>query len=295
METEYGIVSDLHGNYELLSDIDGFDDVDSIIISGDIVDFGKTKLDMMLSINMLLEYDKDLFFIPGCSEEHFQYKERIEQLTDAFDKVHDMSDDYILSRKDHDLVFLPGSDVDMDYKSYRVVNSKEDISFYEVVPDSLTDYVRRPEKSVLVSHLPPKFVGEDCIDYGEYGEALTDIIGKYKNTDRKRIQSNRYIKEGTIFPTNIANVLKGFGYPVEIKKENQGSDIIRKFIDEVGISKGVCGHFHQNGKKANNSRGEPLKEGKYYTDIFYNPGVGANGQFGIVTIDAEKMKYKQTH
>lgn len=290
MSTKYGIISDLHGNYEHLQETEKFYDVDSIIINGDICVSEKTDLDIMLVMNELVKkFDEDIFVMPGCTEEHPDYSERMDYFSDGFDQFHDMKDGGVLKRDDHELVFVPGTDPEVKSGSYNIsddglLKNSYQSNFTSI--DEIEKGIDNGAKSILISHIPPKFDSDNCIDYHRFGRASVNII---ENNGQLAAD---YILRGEDLNLEQARILKDDDYPVEIIEDNLGSEKLQDFMKRNNISKGICGHYHSNSGLANDSDGELLDEGKFYEDIFCNPCFSKNDELGVVVVDGSKMSYE---
>ncbi|MBT5023287.1 hypothetical protein HON01_10755, partial [Candidatus Woesearchaeota archaeon] len=138
--------------------------------------------------------------------------------------------------------------------------------------EDVRDLVTQPDKTILVSHIPPKFDNVDnCVDFAHFCK----------------------INDGGIAPIFAADYFRAQGATVVEKKENRGNADLRKLIDDVGITKGVHNHFHESGHRANNLRSDSVKQGEFVDDLFYNSGSPDQGQCGIYSVRSDgKVAYK---
>ncbi|MGV8141748.1 MAG: metallophosphoesterase family protein, partial [Candidatus Woesearchaeota archaeon] len=128
-------------------------------------------------------------------------------------------------------------------------------------------------KSIILSHEPPK----------QYNNPATDLAVQAENKSTKQL----------VFGRNTKSYIDSGRYKKRF--ENRGSDIIRKFVDDLNLNFVFSGHIHE-GLGAYSKEGKKIKEEEYSSSMFFNPGPAKNGIYSIITIDETEMKIKyKTH
>lgn len=315
-DTKYGVISDIHGNDDYLESVfDEFEcnDVDELIVNGDIVDryntLNETQDHLAYIIGNIAEKGLRTFVQPGSHETILAYEPVVEHMKEEYSNVFDTKDLEILDKTDHDVLFLPGSDflAGGEYKlgdelptgSYVLKNDKamkyenwqkylqlarEDkvdgsISYKNY--EDLKDIVRDPEKSVVFCHVPRKFEElENGVDMAEFGESKETFTYNGKTIGR-----------GTVFPKQHASKLKGLGYPVELKEENRGNDGLKEVFEKLNLKKAVSGHFHESVHRAHDSQGIYVPEDEYTSELFWNSSCLKDGRAGILSVNDNEVKY----
>jgi len=148
--------------------------------------------------------------------------------------------------------------------------------------EDLRGYVKNPERTVVVCHVPRKFSGlETCVDVAEFGEVTEDFL-----------LNNSNITKGSVFPIQVAVNIAKAGGPVEIKKTNRGNEKLAKLYEELGVTKAVSGHFHESSHRANDRQSNHVEEGQYTKELFWNSGHLDKGYTGILTVRGEEVSYQ---
>jgi hypothetical protein len=236
----------------------------------------------------------------------------MDHLSKKYSNLIDTAKNQKVEQNGHHLVFLPGSDF-LCGGEYQIGNNSnlpsgrylktekglvefDDLGQYLRALQNGTAYgaiqysnmqdlkklVTAPEKTIVVCHVPRKFNGlENCVDMAEFGEVTKDFI-----------LQGELVEKGSVYPLQIASQIAKHGYPVEIKKENRGNADLAKLYDEIGIEKAVSGHFHESSHRANDRKGNPVREGKFVNELFWNSGFLDAGCTGILTVDGEKVRYQ---
>lgn len=281
-----GIVSDLHGNLgnskKIARRLKG--KIDILVIAGDITGNFSPFISGRAVLRSFRDIEVPTFVIPGSHEPVNIY----EDIMTYFLDFHDCTQEHnrVKSVDGYDLLFLPGSNWNSELGGFRIYENKEKLKenidrlpnrnwrFFFI--DELEKYLRNPDKTVLISHIPPKFEGADAIDRAEFIE----VVSKEGYEERYKPGSDELEEQKE-------------GVKVKEKEENVGSEELREFIEESGIKKLVCGHIHEAGGKAQRLDGSPVKEGEYSEEIFYNVGAGTEGKAGILILEGKKAKYSK--
>jgi len=151
-----------------------------------------------------------------------------------------------------------------------------------------------PKKTILICHVPPRFYKKKSIDLAKFGRPKKSFLLKKKDLApdiRRHIKSPRVEKE-SIFPIEKARKLIKKGYPIQIIKKNVGNIYLKKVIKKLKIKKFICGHIHEAGQRANDLKGNLIKQNKWSKELFYNAAPSMRGYSGIFTIKGDKAKYK---
>ncbi len=318
-ETKYGVISDIHGDPNIITKALALlksQSAEKLLVNGDV---GGWQGDLKSSqgytafiLNKIGENGIEAFVQAGSHEPLLVFEPVLEYFSDKFSNIIDVTKKTKIEHNGHNLVFLPGSDYTCGGE-YQIGNEEEiptgkyiktrqglvGISnlgqYVEGLNRKITQgvvhftnmndlkiQVSAPEKTVIVCHVPRKFDNiDEAVDMAEFGEATFDFL----------LQGN-LIKKYSIFPLPIAQKINAAGYPVAIKKENRGNKHLRKLYDEIGITKSVTGHFHESSHRANDRNGMHVAENTYVNELFWNSGHLDQGYTGILTVDGEKVKYQ---
>lgn len=236
----------------------------------------------------------------------------LDYFSERYSNIIDVTKNRKIEQDGHDLVFLPGSDF-LCGGEYQIGNHKQLSSGRYIQTDkglvqfkTLEEYVyaikkgiirgvfeysnigdlrklvTRPEKTILVCHVPRKFNNlETAVDVAEFGEVYEDFA----------IQKD-IVKKGSAYPWIIAKNLVSENYPVKIKKENRGNADLKDLYEELGIIRAVSGHFHESGHRANDLNSNYVKQGNKVRELFWNSGCLDNGQTGILSVKDEEVSYE---
>ncbi len=208
--------------------------------------------------------------------------------------------------KGYDLVTLPGSGSNPPCAGFRFLPSKKiparllsrRLKFFFV--NDLAKYIRKPARTVMICHDPPKGRGTKAIDDAYFGLVKKGFIlnpkdirllGKYAKKHKPRLLELIYEK-GNIIPEPYAGRLAKKKYPVKMINENVGSEALKKILLKKKINYLVCGHIHESGQKAVNSSGKVLKQGEWSSSVWYNASPASAGKGGMLIIDGNKATYK---
>lgn len=309
-KVKYGVISDIHRDPRIIVptiNILKKIGMDKLILNGDIGEAQETLQKSQDYVAVILDAagksGLETFVQPGSHETISAYKPVLDFFTDKYSNLIDAVDSSRSEMKNHDLVFISGSDwvsggefrigkelesgmyiatekepMKMESGEQYEQLAKQEIArgiFYYKNMNDIKDEIDNPEKTIVVCHVPRKFNGlEACVDMAEFGETMRDFSF-----------NNRKIEEGSIFPIQVALKIKNAGAPIQLKRENRGNEDLKKLYDELGITKAVTGHFHESGHRANDSDGNPVKQGEFVNNLFWNSGHLDIGQTGILTVN----------
>lgn len=156
------------------------------------------------------------------------------------------------------------------------------IAFRHFRMDDVKKYVKHPEKTVVVCHVPRRFDNlETAVDYASFGEVTEDFEFDGEMTPK-----------GTIVVASKVLEYARKGYPIVLREENRGNPDLRDLYEQTGVVKAISGHFHESSHRANDRKGEHVKEGEFVNELFWNSGHFDSGAVGILTVDGEKAAYQ---
>ena len=318
MVIRYGVISDIHEDprvvvpaLEVLKD----EGVDKLIVNGDIGgNYGSLEKSQQYTGFLLEQVAKsglESFVQPGSHETLLGYGPVIEHFSDKYSNVVDVTKTPKVEEDGHSLVFLPGSDF-LSGGEYQIGNGKipsgrffkngdslvkfdnldqyvgainqkiVDHAFQYSNMGDLKDLVTVPEKTVVVCHVPRKFDNPDVgVDMAEFGLAMNDFN-----------LNGQDVKKDSVFPLPVAQQIVKTGAPVEIRKENRGNEDLKEIYEEIGVKKAVSAHFHESSHRAHDSSGNSVLEDTFVDDLFWNAGHGDAGRVGVLTVDGEKVSYR---
>ncbi len=294
METKYAILADIHPaavdkrqRYQLTTSIivNAFKAIkeekpNALILNGDILAENPSILFRILkkcagNINTYIQ--------PGSHEVTWDYNKMIQNFSQKYPhSFFDALKNKVIKKPDHTLVFLPGSDWNIEGANYIFTTDqnkrsgiKLDIETYNIIHytnlNDLRDLVEDPENTIVVSHVPRHFDNpETCVDMAYFGEN----------------------PKGNVLPGLYAKIANMRGDNFKIREENRGNRDLEAIFEELGITKAISNHFHESGHRANNLNSKHVNPETWNSELFYNSGCLTMGQLGILTVSDNKVKYK---
>lgn len=342
MVTKYGIIADIHGTDTPLDElIDKMtnEGVDAWILNGDI---GDNKQIMYNTLKKMGETQKPVYVQPGSHETVLDYFDAFDDAKEQYPNIHNILDMDApkLDAKDHNLVFLSGSDYspggqfiqtdcDLDNGIYlnlqelgytrKIKRSQLDIvrkykSAIEFLihiskPKSLENAINKSDNTILFNHIPNKFNKKNSVDYAHFLERyiLSDDNKSYKSAgicsavDKDRL-NELFIKVVEISEHNndeakISEIKESLikektqMFYLE-KKSPEGNKELKKIYKNLGIQKVISNHIHEAGHNAHNWNENPISMDTYSPSLFYNAGCAAEGKASIISVDGNKVAYK---
>ena len=303
-ELKLGIITDLEGNTKNLAKIlkKFKDNIDVLVLSGDIPSSKKNSMKNIL--NKCLKLKIKIILIPGSHENYKMYNPIKNKLI-----IDGTKKSKIIINSFH-FVLVPGSDSLSKGAQYVLLNSKinlkkhlnwrkENITHFittKVYPtyiSKIKKLINNPKKTIIISHIPPKFNRKNSIDVAVFGKPIKNFTIKKQHLKNLNGEVEKVFKKGTIFELEVAKKLVKFGYPVKILEKNVGNKHLKKLIKDKKIKKLICGHIHESGGKANDSKGKIVPQNRFSNEFFYNIGEADKGIAGIVTLKGDKAKYKK--
>ena len=287
-ELTLGILSDFHT--ELTSTKTLIEQImlhnpDAIILNGDLGDPKQGK--KIKQIFKIVSRFKGLIFVqPGSHEDQKSYYEALK----SYPKFIDCTKQQKHTIKGYDLIFLPGSDIGITGAEFKILsrplkNLKKELKFFFL--QDLKKLITDPEKTILIAHIPPRCITPNGIDFAFFGKVKQAFIG-LNEKNMPIIQSEK----GSIFPLSYGLHLKMQGFPIKIVQQNVGNIGLAKLLEEKKITKFICGHIHESGQKAIDTKENLVKEKTWSKELWYNVGAASEGYAGIVKLNKDLMQYK---
>lgn len=326
MTTTYGVISDLHGIdisvvppvIQILKN----EEIDALVLNGDLMG-ERSRLPPQEYLATLLEIagqsGLETYVLRGSHEEVRICEPVIAHFAQKFGNIIDALRHPKVEKKEHHLVFLPGSDwrsggavqqgyaLDDKNKSGiyqikedeiskdRISNSTDDVIDSEISRgqegylcivnmNDLQKLVSDPDRTVVFSHVPRKFNNpETAVDTAEFWETKQPF---------QLLVEGQVCQVGTIFPGPVGYHLARQGAPIQFKRENRGNEVLKRIYEELGISKNITGHFHESAGRAHDLEGIAVEEGLFVPELFYNASCLDRLMAGVVSVTGPKVAYE---
>src|SRR3989344_548003 len=327
-ETKYGIISDIHGNPNVVIptiDILKTKGVDRLLVNGDI---GHLDGDLRESVEnwglrrsvdytsyilaRLGESGIETYVQPGSHEPVAVYDQVMDFFEDKFSNIFNAVSIPFIDGEDHRIVFLPGSDFvsggeyiigDNRLSSGRYVNAGENGSqlvrcagwkqHLQAIAEHGKGFYYSNMNDLRSSVKEPEKTIVICHIPRKFDNLVTCVdMAVFGEATKDFILNDNPVEKGLIFPIETARKVASAGAPVSLKQENRGNEELRKLYNEIGIRKAVSGHFHESSHRANNSNGEHVKQGEYVDGLFWNSGCLDFGHCGILSVRDGKVRYE---
>lgn len=221
MVTKYGILSDFHyasvENAKSLVDKLNDNDIDALVLNGNLIGdkfTDKNRKYLALLLNYIGKLNVETYVLPGGSESVSVFSPVVNYFKGKYPNIISTVDNRVISKKDHKLIFLPGSDLrtgdavmhgyvldDDKFKNtflktgyYSFKNDLESFMYIDIgdLKNEVNNY--DPNRVILFSHIPIRFSNpNNGVDVTEFGEFTKDFI-----------YHSNVIKKGSIIPGSIA-------------------------------------------------------------------------------------------
>ncbi|MBD3259791.1 hypothetical protein GF371_04140 [Candidatus Woesearchaeota archaeon] len=309
-----GVVSDLHGNISAARNFAKYflkHPVDAVVLNGDLSEIGEedSVKDIVLCFKKL---KCPVYVIPGSHESWKQYR-KLKRI-----KKNNIIDCFKMSNRkkkldSYDLVFMPGSDFLSHNADFKMLSGRKELEDAEYIYEryerrtlkfsfieDLFNLVKNPEKTIVVSHVPPLFRKGNAIYVAKFVKIPRKFKIKEKDLEKSDLILNMFLREGpvveksdqSLITLDMAKELRKFKYPAKIYKANRGNKNLAKAIKMLKVTKMICGHFHESGSKGCDSDGKYVSPNKKVKSLFYNSGPGFEGLGGIYFIHDGKVSYR---
>ena len=269
---------------------------------------------------------------PGSHELIPGFAPVLKHFAEKYDNIFVIANISQIENPDHHAVFIPGSDViNGEYKlgdeipTGEYVKLQQGLMPLEIAKERLSkgveifgflsyqnladlrNVVTDGPKTIVFCHSPSRFKNlENAVDLAEFGtvteDFTTDIIyyadGEVqigslflpKKVDR-HVRCKKF-KNGHVIVRAIAEKFVRVGLPVEMVKANVGSKELASIYSELGITKAVSCHIHESAHNATDSEGNPVEEGKFVSELFWNASHADSSKFGILSVENGTVCYK---
>jgi Icc-related predicted phosphoesterase len=294
VETRYGIISDTHENpgivagaVEVLKHLE----VDKLVVNGDV---GTGQDHMVHTLSQVGKSGLETFVQPGSHEKLEDFEPIIASISEEYPNVISAFDMPKVEYNGHALVFLPGSDFlcggqyqllrsdEHESGDYRINNGPVRL----INMNDLRKLVNAPDKTVVVSHVPRRFNnGEDGVDEAYFARARDRSIVPgvvFEKMVREKV--------GDVTEEQLKKVAEQNGY--DLKRENVGNEDMRALFEELGVKKGVSGHIHESVHRASDNNGDPVNEGDFGDELFWNASYLDGLKAGILRVEDGRIAYQ---
>jgi len=297
----YGIISDIHEAspelfFAALGVLRREYEIERLVLNGDIIGDRNREASSSEFLEQILVHagksNIETFVLPGSHESAEEFKDIFSVLSDKYQNIISALDVPIISQRDHEAVFLPGSDWhagDAIGKGF-VFSDREgfmlngDRSFYAVSLEERLGKVKDPEKALVFSHVPPRFCHSNAIDIAHFFEVAEDFFIMYGCYLEK-------MPRGSVIPHEYALELDVDKLPIIEKKENRGSLMLRTLAEKYGIKKFVSGHFHESVGKAHKFNGTPVPCREKTDELFWNASYFDKLKVGLLDVEPGYVSY----
>lgn len=310
-DIKIGTITDLEGNLRALNKILKIflnNNIDLLVLAGDIPSQKKNSLLKILKLSLKLKIY--IFIIPGSHESFDDYDKPIKELNNKL--IIDGAKRSKVSFRNYEFIFLPGSDYLASNGQYILTNNIKNHAkkreknaqywahqkFKVFQVSKIKKLIKNPKKTIIISHIPPRFNSKQAIDVAEFGKVMKEFQIKKEHLKLKifgKLLSKESIghkfSKDMILTLKSAKLLVKYNYPVKILKKNVGNKEIKNLIQKKNIVKLICGHIHESGNKACNLKGKIVKSNNMSEELFFNSGQAEKGYAGLVILKNNMAKY----
>ncbi len=293
-ETRYGIISDTHQDPRVIPlaiEVLKREGAQKLIANGDV---GSNQDHIAFTFDMLGKSGLESFVQPGSHETLQDFESATGHFCEEYPNLINPFENPKVEIPDHHLVFLPGSDFlcGGQYQLAQANGTKSGIHKTNEGFVSLTNMndlrklVTHPDKTIVVSHIPRKF---DDLEHG------VDVAYFAENTAGG-------VMPGVVIEAQIRQQLGDVPYEtikqvaaqngLTLKYENRGNEELRKLQKELGLTKGITGHFHEAVGRAHDSQCSPVQEGEFSDELFWNASHLDELKAGILTVKDGQVAYR---
>lgn len=244
---KFGLFTDNHSSGLEQVIINSFKDVDVIISIGDNVEHS-TKEELWKALIPFCETGKPFYAIPGNYETKDIWTGVCEQLSRKYSNFINAAEKQIHQLNDLNLVFIPGTE-----------GSNRGFTVKRENLENLLKQAKPLSNKLLFTHEPPKQDYSTGTDFSVKAISIIDGSIVYGRHTREAIESG-YYRLGTT---------------------NQGSELIRSFVELAGINFVFSGHIHE-GIGAVDYIGQKIEENTFTDSLYLNPGPAKKGLSAIL-------------
>jgi len=329
-EPKIGVAVDLHGNLYAARKIAlefKQENVDCIVLPGDIPDF--TKQNLRLMIRAFLKVKVPVIIFGGSHENSQTYNAVLKEFKEdklVIDAMHKTNQRIKLG--EYELLMIPGSgSISSGSKAYnggnmwlieehktkkliKELNEKiKMIRFAKIAaPVFMEDIEKNFSKKtvtgsgcIVFTHNPPLCTTKKGIDLARFGKPTKEFFIQPKHLKLKLFKELGFRTEriyglGNVTSLVHAQTLKKYGYPIKVLTKNVGSEKITTLLKKERITKLVCGHIHEAGAKAIDKHEKIVRQKTPSKELFINSGEGVKGKSTILTLHKKgKVSHRFLH
>jgi len=320
--TTYGIISDVHRDprivapaLHVLKELGA----QKIIANGDISERQRTLEASQAYVASILQAlgqsGLESRISTGSHETLAAFEPIFESFSKKYPNLISVFEEPKIERKDHHVAFLPGSDFVCGGEYLIGSNDTMPSGLYLQLDDRLHPYspeahqllqnagqlrgvvrhtnpndlkklVTEPEKTIVVCHVPRRFEGKEAVDVAYFSEQPDKkVIPGIVVEALMRQKYGAGVRAEEILLLAASN-----GY--ELRRENRGNKRLREIYEELGITKAVSGHFHESTHKAHDAAVQPVKEGEFVDELYWNSGHLDVGHCGLLRVKDGKVAYQ---
>lgn len=294
-----GIITCAHGNAKAVKRLRKAyekENVDAIVLAGDL---GDTLKEINAVLKAVTPARVLILVFPGSHESKKDYNRALLN----FKKCIDGTKKRRTTINGYDLVTLPGSSVNIPTASFRIAHGKISRKWFKkfriFLIEKLKRFIRKPAKTIVLCHDPPRCAATNGIDAAYSGIARKAFLvaPKHMMIFGKELRAHlgstlSIFEKGNIAPEPFASKLAKLGYPIIVKHRNVGNKALKAFLKKNNIPFFACGHIHEAGQRAITSTGKKIKPSQWSNSLWYNAAAATNGKGGILILDNNKGTFK---
>jgi hypothetical protein len=265
--------------------------VDAVIVNGDL---GDTPAEIRSVLAPLGRVRVPCYVIPGSHEPVTAYRAGMAAVRKRNPRIRDCLRSQRHALKGWDLCFLPGSDWMSVTGGFMLGDDARHLASrlrqFRDAGRRMTGHtlavlrkaVRRPDKSIIITHVPPRFRGLHAIDVAHYGEATENAL--ILDPRVMKLTGSHLWPAGSRFPLKQAKAFARLGLPLEIRRENVGNAALGRLLRRLRIRKFICAHIHEAGGRGVTRTGKPVRQAAWSRELYYNAGSAREGRGGIYEV-----------
>ncbi|MDP3639860.1 MAG: hypothetical protein Q8R53_01515 [Nanoarchaeota archaeon] len=320
-ETTYGIISDVHRDPRIVApalDILKQLGAQKILVNGDIGERKRTLQESQDFVARILQAlgqsGLESRISTGSHEAIAAFEPVLQYFSEKYPNLISIFKEPKIEETDHHVAFLPGSDfvcggeyqigsnesipsglyLQLDDRlhpyspeAHRLLQNAGQLRgvLRYTNPNDLKKLVSEPEKTIVVCHVPRRFDGKEAVDVAYFSERPDKSI--IPGVVVESLLRQRY---GTIHDEEISLLATANGFP--LRRENRGNEHLQKLYQELGITKAVSGHFHESTHKAHDAAVQPVQEGEFVDELYWNSGHLDVGHCGLLHVKDGKVAYQ---
>lgn len=245
--------------------------------------------------------NKEVFVNPGVIERCNEYSLLLDDMTSRYSNIIDTTKHTAISKKDHELVFVPGiiyQDflenehgflIEKSYDSRIIPSTTEDeleiTSIFGL--QSLTDKIKDPQNALLFTSHPPKFKTDTAVDVYKQWELQNKV---YKYFTKGNESLCEIYNPGDLLDDEFE--VMDLAYDGALFKpafQNTGDDFLTMFYRSIGVDKILVNNTDIT-PAAHTWQEKTLNVGEYSNELICTPSNMDKLLFGEVEIKDNKAR-----